>query len=188
MYKRQVPYITASGGSITTDGDYNVHTFTSSGTFEVTTLGAGESESDKVDFLIIGGGGSGGSGYNKSSSYTLNGVTYAGEYGLPGGGGGAGGYRNSYSTESSGGGASSMTTATVSAPTYTVTVGAGGSYTKSQTDCQGSNGSDSSFNSVTGTGGGAGGAMSGEAGQTGGSGGGGTMYCCLLYTSPSPRD
>ena len=91
-YAGSVPYITATGGSITTDGDYKVHTFTSSGTFEVTTLGTGESESDKVDFLIIGGGGSGGSGYNKSSSYTLNGVTYAGEYGLPGGGGGAGGY------------------------------------------------------------------------------------------------
>ena len=34
----------ATGGSITTDGDYKVHTFNSSATFEVTTLGHGEVE------------------------------------------------------------------------------------------------------------------------------------------------
>ncbi len=33
--------ITATGGSITTDGDYKVHTFTSDGTFEVTAVSGG---------------------------------------------------------------------------------------------------------------------------------------------------
>ena len=63
------PFITATGGTITTDGDYKVHTFNSSGTFEVTTL----PETPSVAILQIAGGASGG----------------AGDFG---GGGGAGGY------------------------------------------------------------------------------------------------
>ena len=58
-------YISATGGTITTDGDYKVHTFTSSDTFTVTGTGTAE-------VLVVGGGGSGG--------------------GNIGGGGGAGGY------------------------------------------------------------------------------------------------
>jgi len=53
--------ITATGGTITdiTDGgiDYRVHTFTSSGTFEVTS-GSGE-----VEYLVVAGGGAGGSSH-----------------------------------------------------------------------------------------------------------------------------
>ena len=45
-----------TGGSITTDGDYKVHTFNSSGTFEITTLGTDA----VVEYLMVGGGGSGG--------------------------------------------------------------------------------------------------------------------------------
>ena len=58
----------ATGGTITTDGDYKVHTFTSSGTFTVS------SAPDYVHYLVVAGGGGGG------------GHTH-------GGGGGAGGYR-----------------------------------------------------------------------------------------------
>ena len=58
----------ATGGSITTDGDYKVHTFNSGGTFAVTTVG----QDAVVQYLVIAGGGGGGSF---------------------GGGGGAGGYR-----------------------------------------------------------------------------------------------
>ena len=61
-------YTVATGGSITTDGNYKVHSFTSSGTFEVTTLG----DDDTVEYLVIAGGAAGGS--------------------ETGGGGGAGGY------------------------------------------------------------------------------------------------
>ena len=60
-------FMTATGGNITTDGDYKVHTFNSSGTFEVTRGGT-------VKALIIGGGGGGGTQNNGA------------------GGGGAGGY------------------------------------------------------------------------------------------------
>lgn len=65
-------YISATGGTITTDGDYKVHTFTSSGTFTVT------SGSGNVQVLVVAGGGSGG--------------------GSTAGGGGAGGliYKSAY--------------------------------------------------------------------------------------------
>jgi len=34
------PFTVATGGTITTSGDYKFHTFTSSGTFEITEIGA----------------------------------------------------------------------------------------------------------------------------------------------------
>jgi len=66
-------FIVATGGTITTDGDYKVHRFTSSGTFEV-TAGSGD-----VWYLVAAGGGGAG------RSQTGNGGN---------GGGGAGGYRS----------------------------------------------------------------------------------------------
>ena len=62
-----VPVSLATGGTLTTDGDYNVHTFTTSGQLIFTAADL------PVEYLVIAGGGSG-----------------AGERG---GGGGAGGYR-----------------------------------------------------------------------------------------------
>ena len=60
--------IAATGGTITTDGDFKVHTFTSTGNFVVSSVqGLGE-----VKILVVGGGGGG--------AY------------LAGGGGGAGGF------------------------------------------------------------------------------------------------
>ena len=52
----EVQFITATGGTITTDGDYKVHSFTSSGTFTVTSLG----DFNSVEYLIVAGGGGGG--------------------------------------------------------------------------------------------------------------------------------
>ena len=48
----------ATGGTITTSGAYKIHTFTSSGTFQVTALSA----SPLVDYLVIAAGASGGGG------------------------------------------------------------------------------------------------------------------------------
>ena len=48
------PPLTATGGTITTSGSYKVHTFTSSGTFQI-TAGSGT-----VDYLVVAGGGGGG--------------------------------------------------------------------------------------------------------------------------------
>jgi hypothetical protein len=46
-------FISATGGTITTSGNYKYHTFTSSGTFSVTATPAGKT----VDVLLVGGGG-----------------------------------------------------------------------------------------------------------------------------------
>jgi hypothetical protein len=48
-------YIIATGGTVVTDGDYKIHTFTSSGTFTVTSPGSG------AQLLVVAGGGGGGS-------------------------------------------------------------------------------------------------------------------------------
>ena len=44
-------FVVATGGSITTDGDFKVHTFTSPGTFEVTDAG-GDPGANSVEFVI----------------------------------------------------------------------------------------------------------------------------------------
>ena len=49
---------TPVGGTITTDGDYKVHTFTSSGTFTITDLSL--VLSSQVEYLVIGSGAGGG--------------------------------------------------------------------------------------------------------------------------------
>lgn len=46
----------ATGGTVTTDGDYTIHTFTSSHTFAVV-----DSTLNEVDVLVVGGGGGGSS-------------------------------------------------------------------------------------------------------------------------------
>lgn len=71
----------ASGGTVTTDGTYTYHTFTSSGTWTVS------SGSRSVEYLIVAGGGAGG-GHN--SGY------------YEGGGGGAGGMQFSTTTANAG--------------------------------------------------------------------------------------
>ena len=148
--------VAATGGTITTDGDYKVHTFNSSGTFTVTSTSGGDAA---VDFLVIAGGGGGGG--------------YAGA-----GGGGAGGYRTSYGT--SGGGAAAESPLAVTAQAYTVTVGAGGAASVGTSNpyvsTAGGQGANSVFSSVTSIGGGGGGASGGsKPATTGGSGGGGTI-------------
>ena len=77
----QAEYVTASGGTETTSGDFKIHTFNSSGTFTVSNAG-NSLGSTSVDYLVIAGGGSGGGtpcGGNQRA-----------------GGGGAGGYRESF--------------------------------------------------------------------------------------------
>ena len=68
-------FISATGGTITTDGNYKVHSFTTSGTF-TTTIGTDPTDGNKVQYLVIAGGGGGG---DDTGGYSC-------------GGGGAGGY------------------------------------------------------------------------------------------------
>ena len=49
----------ASGGSVETDGDYKIHTFTSTGNFVVTSPGITD---NTIQYLMVGGGGLGGGG------------------------------------------------------------------------------------------------------------------------------
>ena len=48
--------VSATGGTITTSGNYKVHKFTNGGTFTVEDVGAGAN----MDILLVGGGGAGG--------------------------------------------------------------------------------------------------------------------------------
>jgi len=163
-------YITATGGTITTSGDYKIHTFTGDGCFVVSCVGGVGNGPSEVDYLVVAGGGGGGG---------TNGGDAAG-------GGGAGGYRESC------GGVSGCYTAsplaapcsaiTLSATTYPVTVGAGGTGGPDE-NIRGTNGSNSVFSTITSTGGGSGGPKGtprtgptgvGNPGGSGGGGGGGS--------------
>jgi len=91
-------FITATGGTITTVGDYKVHAFTGDGCFVVSQIGnplTPASIRDKLDYLVVAGGGGG---------------SWAG--------GGGGGYRT--------GSISGCTGITVTATTYPITIGGGG--------------------------------------------------------------
>jgi hypothetical protein len=156
-------FIIATGGTITTCGDYKIHTFTGPGTFTVTDAGT-PAGSTTVDYLVVAGGGSGGSRSGSGSTFA--------------GGGGAGGYRFSNGTASgcySAGpaplGASALP---VTATAYPITIGAGGA-AKTSPGGNGNVGSPSIFSTITSTGGG-GGSGDGDTptGLSGGSGGGGS--------------
>ena len=160
----------ATGGTVTTSGDFKIHTFTGDGCFVVSSTGNGDSNPlggpSTVDYLVVAGGGGGG-------------------IGCSGAGGGAGGFRESKdSTVSSPHTASPLaatTGITVSTTTYPVTVGGGGTGYAAQSynfpfpeSRRGVSGSDSIFSTITSAGGGGGGGQSPyQSGLTGGSGGGG---------------
>jgi len=150
-----VSYTVATGGTITTSGDYKIHTFTSSGTFTVSSVGS----SAGASYTVIAGGGSGGSG---GSSVT-------------GGGGGAGGYREGKNSgdpyTASPLNAPAGLTLSASPGSYPITIGAGGAAASSGGDNAGNVGSASTFSTITSAGGGGGGANS-ACGSAGGSGGG----------------
>ena len=97
--KTNAAFVTATGGTITTSGDFKIHTFTSSGTFSVSDAGDGNG-SNTVEYLVVAGGGSGGYGY--------------------GAGGGAGGFRQNFPSPATGG-------VGVSVQNYPISIGAGAS-------------------------------------------------------------
>jgi hypothetical protein len=158
-------YIVATGGTITTCGDYKIHTFTGPGTFCVSQAGAGAGPS-VVDYLVVAGGAAGG------------GTAPFG--GTNGAGGGAGGVRFfADPTNNPQGGPAAPRNApagiTVTATAFPITVGAGGAPTTNSANP----GSNSIFSSIISTGGGGGGSACSplsptEYGRPGGSGGGQT--------------
>ena len=152
-------YVTASGGTETTSGDWKIHTFTGPGTFTVSNAGL-PTGSNTVDYLVVAGGASGGQFY--------------------GGGGGGGGFRESSPAPGSDWTDSPLgnpgNARPVSVQGYPITVGAGGAV-QSTPNSPGNDGNPSVFSDITSTGGGGGGGSSppttGVPGRPGGSGGGG---------------
>jgi hypothetical protein len=150
-----VPFLTATGGTITTSGNCKIHTFTGPGTFTVSEVSSTPANNE-VSYLIAAGGGGGGSSCG-------------------GGGGGAGGYREvktpltPYTASPLDGYPSAPNRITVTATAFPITVGSGGAAATSGTN--GSQGNPSVFSTITSAGGGYGGGPS--SGANGGSGGGG---------------
>jgi hypothetical protein len=160
-------FVSATGGTITTCGNYKIHSFTGPGTFTVTNTGSGSST---VDYLVVAGGGGGGN---------ANGG---------GGGGGAGGYRESIATGSpwTASPLASSTSLPVSVTGYPITVGGGGSGGYFVTPSNPTAGNPSVFSTITSAGGGIGAQGAPSVGpQNGGSGGGGS-YATAGGTGNTP--
>ena len=152
-------FVTATGGTITTCGDFKIHTFTGPGTFCVSS-GGNPAGSASVDYLVVAGGGGGQISCNA------------------GGGGGAGGFRFFAPTPSIPGAPGAPLNGPVALPVsaqgYPIAVGGGGAY--SPTGSPTRSGSVSSFSTISSAGGGGGGgngSTPAEVGEPGGSGGGG---------------
>jgi len=143
-------FISATGGTITTSGNFKIHTFTGDDTFVVATVG-NPAGSNGIDYLVVAGGGGGGDN--------------------AGGAGGAGGYRTTFPSPTS----CSTGPFPISATTYPITVGGGGTGGIVPLTSQ-TNGSPSIFSTITSAGGGYGGGGGGsyKAASPGGSGGGGS--------------
>ena len=149
-------YVTATGGTITTCGNFKIHTFTGPGTFCVSNAG-NPLGSNTFDYLVVAGGGGSGKSEN------------------PAGAGGGGGYRTTFPSPGCNAGAFPIT-----ATAFPITVGGGGAAGCSPR-C-GVNGANSIFSTITSAGGGGGGGAPPGGGSSngvaGGSGGGGA------FTSP----
>jgi hypothetical protein len=157
-------FVCATGGTITTCGDFKIHTFTGPGTFTV-NKNIKVPANAVVDYLVVAGGGAAG--------------------GNNGGGGGAGGFRVSNQL-----GIPAPTMSPLANPTgipverigYPITVGAGGAQTCATCDpipASSNPGNNSIFSTITSAGGGAGANLVGHPNPnpggtalTGGSGGG----------------
>ena len=151
-------FITATGGTITTSGDFKIHTFTSDGTFTINT--APTPANNNVSYLVVGGGGGTGTSGGNSA-----------------GGAGAGGFREGKTP------ATPYTASPLVAPaglpvatgSYPITVGAGGAGgdAGSAPEQPGTQGVSSIFSTITSAGGGRGaGPVAPGVGGPGGSGGG----------------
>jgi len=142
----QNPFITATGGTITSCGDYKIHTFTGPGTFTVTNAGT-PAGATTVDYLAVAGGGSGGNGFVNNNCGP--------------GGGGAGGFRESSGAASGCYTASPLGACVSALPVsiqgYPITVGGGGTAAGPGDVPLSTPGSNSVFSTITSTGGGYGG-------------------------------
>ena len=159
-------YVTATGGTITTCGNFKIHTFTGDGCFQVTCAG-NASGSNKVSYVVVAGGASAGASSGANAP----------------GGGGAGGFREGRAPAFDSYTASPLVAPDglpVSVQTYPITVGGGGATQPRGPGGPGTGvgaaGSNSVFSTITSAGGGApqGAYNPGNAGGSGAGGAGGT--------------
>lgn len=146
-------FMAATGGTTTTSGDYKIHTFTSSGTFNITQVG-NAAGSNSIEYLVVGGGGNAGT---RTQNHDYNGT---------GGSGGGGG----------GGSVLTGTKTSLSTGNQSITVG-GGTGTSSALGISagsGGNGGSAGSEGVNGSSGSGGGGGAGVRGGTFGSGGAGS--------------
>jgi len=149
-------FVTATGGTITTSGNFKIHTFTGPGTFCVSCAG-NPGGSDTVSYMVIAGGGGGG-------------------YYTPGGG--AGGYRESkaatdtYTASPLNATSGPTYNLPVSVQGYPITVGGGGPGGTPPNN-PGTKGNNSVFSTITSTGGGFGAGGPANPTNDGGPGGSG---------------
>ena len=124
-------FTSATGGTVTTNGDYKIHTFTGDGCFVVIAGNAPiipAGGPNTVEYFVVGGGGGAGGGNST------------------GGGAGAGGYRTNFPAACG---------LAITSTTYPVSVGAGGSGDPGTPgSANGTKGSDSIFSTITSAGGG----------------------------------
>ncbi len=171
-----VSFVTATGGTITTCGNFKIHTFTGPGTFAVSSISTTTAE-NTVGYAVVAGGGGGAS--------------------EGAGGGGAGGYREGRNATVDNFTASPLVAnaptnaVTLTVASFPITVGSGGAggTAGSPPAIRGVSGGVSTFSTITSAGGGGGGSRSapcagnpasGVAGGSGGGGGGG----CGSNTNP----
>ena len=162
-------YVAATGGTVTTSGDYKIHTFTGAGCFVVSCAG-NNAGSNKVSYMVVAGGAGSGAGASGSN--------------WAGGGGAGGGFREGKCTSDpySASPIVAPDGLSVSASTYPITVGGGGTGISACGPGQGGDGSNSVFSTITSAGGGGGGNRGDPStvpthyGRNGGSGGGAAGY------------
>ena len=132
-------YVAATGGTVTTSGNFKIHSFTGDGCFVVSCAG-NVAGSNSVSYLVVAGGGAGGQGKASNGG---------------GSGGGAGGYREGKASTDcySASPLVAPDGLPVSVTTYPITVGGGGG---PGSGC-GTSGSNSIFSTITSAGGGGGG-------------------------------
>jgi len=160
----QPEFITATGGTVTTSGNFKIHTFTGDGNFVVSQLANTQGGPNVIDYLVVAGGGGGGNNNNHDRA---------------GGGGGAGGYREAKTGNHGSHSTSPLATPTgmtITAATFPITVGGGGNGGQVAPATDATSGSNSVFSTITSAGGGFGQAAGPTApsGAAGGSGGGGS--------------
>ena len=130
-------FIVATGGTVTTSGNYKIHSFTGDGTFTATQIGNVNLNPSggpaKVSYIVVAGGGGGAAAH--------------------GGGGGAGGFREGKcSTDpytASPLAATPCSGFAISVTTFPITVGAGGNTPPGPGGNPGTPGSNSVFSTIT---------------------------------------